>query len=243
MLQFIDTHIHLQDFKPDFAPQVLKNSAIQKLILISTQQSDYERISALVNDYPQKLIPAFGIHPWYWREPFAAEKLTQKLEQFPCALVGEVGVDELKEKVNENQHQLFSLQLNIAKEYHRPVIVHAAKAFIALKEHEKELEKVRYVHHSFVKNQELLKFIINTGGYIGLSSLFLKQEKAKKLWEMMPKDKILFETDAPYRIDEANYNQIVQENLKSLALISGMGQEALSNLLIQNTQKFIDVYM
>lgn len=241
MLQFIDTHIHLQDFKPDFAPQVLKNSAAQKLILIATQPADFPKISALIKAHPQKMIGAFGIHPWYKDEPFSIEELKQKLIEFPNALIGEIGVDELREKVNDKQHQLFSAQLDVAKEYHRPVIIHAAKAFMALKEHEKELEKVRYVHHGFVKNQELLKFIINTGGYIGLSSLFLKQEKAQKLWEMMPKDRILFETDAPYRIDEANYNQIVQENLKSLALISNMAPEALSNLLIQNTQKFIAV--
>lgn len=243
MLQFIDTHIHLQDFKPDFAPQVLKNSATQKLILIATRPADFPSISSLIKAHPQKLIGAFGVHPWYKEVPFSIEELKQKLIEFPNALIGEIGVDELREKVNEKQHKLFSAQLEIARNFSRPVIVHAAKAFPALMEHETELKQVKYVHHGFVKNQELLKFIIRTGGYIGLGALFLKQEKAAHLWEMMPKDKILFETDAPYRIDEKNYNNIVQENLKSLALISGMGQEALSNLLTQNAQKFIDVYM
>lgn len=238
-MQFIDTHIHLQDFKPDFAPQVLNNSEAKKLVLVSAKLEDFDKIAALSKAYPDKVLPTFGVHPWYWRESLPIDELKALLQKFPEALVGEIGVDELKEPVSDGQHQLFSKQLAVAWTFNRPVIVHAAKAFNGLMVHEAELKEVRYVHHGFVKNPELLKFINKTGGYIGLGALFLKQEKAQEMWAMMPKDKILFETDAPYRVDETRYNDIVQENLTKLAAIVGVSIEELGAQLEANAEAFL----
>lgn len=238
-MQFIDTHIHLQDFKPDFAPRVLASSEAKRLVLVSAKGDDFDKIAALLRAYPHQLIGAFGVHPWYWREELPIEELKEMLRQFPQALIGEIGVDELKEPVSDGQHQLFSKQLAVAWTFNRPVIVHAAKAFNGLMVHEAALKEVRYVHHGFVKNPELLKFINKTGGYIGLGALFLKQEKAQEMWAMMPKDKILFETDAPYRVDETRYNEIVQENLAKLAEIAGVSIEELGAQLVANAEAFL----
>lgn len=241
MTQFIDTHVHLQDFKPDFAPRVIRSVSAKKLVLISAAVDDFEKIAALVRAHPRKLCAAFGIHPWYWRDVAALELLKKKLQEFPKALVGEIGVDELREPVNPGQHELFSAQLEIAKKLSRPVVVHAAKAFKALVEHEQELKQVKYVHHGFVKNNELLKFINRSGGYIGLGELFLRQEKARQMWANMPKERILFETDAPYRMKDESYLSEVQNNLVRLAEIAGMDKEELAHQLNTNAQRFLQV--
>lgn len=241
MLQFIDTHIHLQDFKPDFAPRVIRNAAAKKLILIAAEKADYEKIAVLWREHPRKIRGAFGVHPWHCKEKFNEKALRDKLKEFPQALIGEIGVDELRGPVSEAQHILFSKQLAIAKELKRPVVVHAAKAFTAFKEHKSELKQVKYVHHGFVKNKELLKFINETDGYIGLGALFLRQEKAREMWKNMPRERVLFETDAPYRVDEKRYNQVVQENLQKLAEIAEENVEKLSSQLCQNAEDFIAV--
>lgn len=239
MIEFIDTHIHLQDFKSDFAPQVLANKQAKKLVLISAKEEDYLKIATLLKQYPQRLIGAFGVHPWYADEPFDKGMLEEKLKAFPKSLVGEIGVDGIKKKVDEKQHQLFRAQIEVAYDYSRPVIIHAARAFMALSEHEKELKKVRYVHHSYTKNFELLKFIQNTGGYVGLGAHFIKQEKAKELWQAMDKNKILFETDAPYQVDEAHYINVALENLQKLAEIAEMNIDDLVALLNHNAEEFL----
>ena len=56
---------------------------------------------------------------------------------------------------------------------------------------------------------------------------------------MIPEDRVLFETDAPYQADETRYNEIVQENLLKLSEIAGVGVEDLSARLLQNTERFI----
>ena len=241
MLEFIDTHIHLQEFNGDCALSVLNNKGVQKLVLIAARRQDFPHVARLVKENMAKCVGAFGVHPWYADEEFFEDELKSYLKEFPNAPVGEIGVDELKEKVSAKQHELFEAQLLIAKEFHRPVIVHAARAFVALKEHANTLKEVKYVHHGFVKNQELLKFIISTGGYIGLSELFVRQEKAKELWQMMPQDRVLFETDAPYRIKEENYFKSVEAYIQKLAEISGEDKESLSLRLIDNAKAFLRI--
>lgn len=238
-MDFIDTHVHLQDFNADFAPPVLAAPEAQKLVLIAAQETDFDKIARLLQRYPERLNAAFGIHPWYEAGERDFASLKRCLQMFPQALVGEIGVDALRQPPTAAQHQSFSAQLDIARQFNRPVVVHAAKAFEALKEHEGALKNIKFVHHGFVKNIELLRFINRCGGYIGLGALFLKQEKAAQFLAEMPQDKILFETDAPYRVNDSGYLTAVQENLRALASIAGQPVEELAARLITNAKEFM----
>ena len=60
-----------------------------------------------------------------------------------------------------------------------------------------------------------------------------------EMWAMMPKDRILFETDAPFRLDEAHYGDLVQDNLRRLAEIAGEAPEALAAQLVRNAENFL----
>ena len=238
-MHFIDTHLHLQDIKEDFAPEIIGSLKLKKGILVSAVKSDWEKIAGFMRKYPERFVGAFGLHPWYYNEENFVDDLEAKLKEFPNALIGEIGVDELKEPVCDKQHQLFDIQLGLAKKYNRSVIIHAAKAFEALKEHKKDLCEVKFAHHGFVKNVEILKFVNECGGYVGLGALFLKQEKARDFWNVMDKKKILFETDAPYRVNEADYFNNVDENLSKLAEIAETDKEELVELLNSNAEEFL----
>lgn len=240
-MQFIDTHIHLQDFKADFAPRVLENFKVKRLVLVSAQAKDFAKVAALYEQYPQKVIPAFGLHPWYTDEGEDMPLLRTYLKRFSKALVGEIGVDGIRVIPSEAQHRLFTAQLEVAKAFNRPVIIHAARAFNALVTHEAALKEVRFSYHGFVKNRELIKFINKCGGYFGLGAHFLKQEKAKEMFADMPPNKVLFETDAPYQVRDERYVETAEENLRQLAKITRLSEEILSEMLIQNAEDFLDV--
>ncbi len=238
-MQFIDTHIHLQDFSADFAPKVLADTAAKKLVTVSAGAEDFAKVAVLAEAYPEKIVPAFGVHPWRSREGFDVDELREYLRRFVQAPVGEIGVDGIKEAPNEVQHRLFAAQLKSAHELGRPVLVHGARAFDALRVHEAALKEVKFVYHGFVKNRELIKFINTCGGYFGLGAHFVKQAKAAEMFAEMPREKVLFETDAPYQVKEDGYGETAQEILSGLTAASGMPAGELEELLLHNAEDFL----
>ena len=64
-MQFIDTHIHLQDFNKDFALEILDSNSVKAMLLISAKKEDWKNIVKLVGANPNKLLGALGVHPWY----------------------------------------------------------------------------------------------------------------------------------------------------------------------------------
>jgi TatD DNase family protein len=196
----------------------------------------------LVRAYPNKLRGALGIHPWYCDDVNVdlMNELREILVDNPDMLIGEIGLDALKKQVSAKQHEVFSGQLSLALELNRAVVIHGARAFDELKMHKNELCEVKFSYHGFVKNRELIKFVNDCDGYFGLSDLFLRQEKAREFWDMMPKNRILFETDAPYRVKESEYLDVVGKNMLKLEEISGIKLEDLENLLMHNAMEFFD---
>lgn len=237
-MHFIDTHIHLQDFNIDFAPQVVDDEELTTRVLVSASFDDFEKIDKIIEAYLDKFMGAFGLHPWYWADINKVDEIKKYLIKYPNALVGEIGVDRLRGDVNDGQRELFYRQLALATEFKRNIIVHAAKAFDELKEFEKELKNITFVHHGFVKNDELISFINKCGGYIGIGSLFLKQENALEMVKKMPLDRILFETDAPFRVDQENYSKIARENITKLACLMG-DKEVMLEQLYNNAREFL----
>jgi len=238
-MQFIDTHIHLQDFSPSFALQVLADTRVKKLISVSASPDDWPKLVALMKAYPQKIISAFGIHPWYAKKNAPLEELESLLVSFPSSLIGEVGVDALKSPVTALEQDLFAAELKLAKKHSRPVLVHAAKAFDALQTHLHALKEVKYVYHGFAANAEIIKFVNKSGGYIGLSALFLRGKKAREYMRLLDKNKILFETDAPFRVNEENYLKNAENNLLKLSEIADMPIDELTEQLNANAEEFI----
>ena len=67
-MHFIDTHIHLQDFSDDFAPGVINNDNLEKMVLVCASLGDLVKVEKLIDSNPNKFIGAFGLHPWYWED-------------------------------------------------------------------------------------------------------------------------------------------------------------------------------
>jgi TatD DNase family protein len=181
---------------------------------------------------------AAGIHP-YHHEQYDEKILRSFLSDEKCIAVGECGLDYFrlpedaaeKEAEKQKQKDVFVKQIELAKELKKPLIVHIRDANEDSKRLlvEKKADEVGGVLHCYNASKHLLD-LADKGFYFGIGGV-LTFKNAKNLIEVLPlipKDKLLLETDAPYLTpmpyrgerNEPAYTFLVAQKMSELLNIS-----------------------
>lgn len=203
MIRFIDTHIHLQDFtvfEPNALMQKLSENHIDKCICVSSKPDDWSKVAAWSNNFSDRIVPAFAVHPWYIRNLPAnwVDNLENLLKTYPQALIGECGFDTLKNQDIITQQRVFDIHINLAHTYRRTLLIHAVKAQSLLEHYWKKLPQ-KFVIHSFNGSLEFLKQIVKCGGYAAFNPKIFRNKQFADILQYIPDDRILLESDAPYQ--------------------------------------------
>ncbi len=245
-MQFIDTHIHLQDYKQKCATDIIAEMpkfGVQKLLCVSATEEDWEKVAMLAQNDPQKVVPAFGLHPWYLEKRSAnwLSALEDMLQEFPNALVGECGLDRRKNPEKEPQMEVFIKHIELAKKFRRPLLIHAVKSFLWLDELWNKMPQ-KFVLHSFGGSVEQAKIAVKYGAYFSFSGGLLKSKKTLDALAVIPNDKILQETDGPYQALVKSKESGIEDLphiLKVIAEVKKEDMEKLSEQIYQNSLEFI----
>lgn len=245
-MEFIDTHIHLQDYKQKCATDIIKaaeEAGLKKLVCAAVLESDWQKIAALAEQYPEAVVPAFGLHPWHLQDISSdwQAHLEQMLSAFPQALVGETGLDRLRNPDKQPQFDIFQTHIFLAEKYRRPLLVHAVKAAEWLDECWKILPQ-KFVMHSFNGRMDLLQKAVKAGGYISFSASILKNRDKEQIIRAVPADRLLVETDGPYQAPEKGRESnpgFIPRLIESIAEIRGEESSSLAQKIYQNSLEFI----
>lgn len=247
-MYFIDTHIHLQAYNAKTAPQIIGEAAacgVGKLVCAAITEADWAHIADLAVKYPQTVIPAFGIHPWYLETLSAGwtQRLAEMLAYFPQALIGETGLDRHHNPVPEIQAEVFRTHMDLAAQFNRPLLIHAVKAWDWLQDFWPQLQKRRFVFHSFNARREQLEQVIKAGGYISFSNSVLRNRDFAALAAAVPADKLLFETDGPFQGPQGKESHPCQIADICAATAAARSEPAgkLAAQVYANSLRFIDV--
>lgn len=114
--------------------------------------------------------------------------------------IGEIGLDYHYEKETRDlQIKIFREQIKLANELNLPVIVHDREAHEDTLNILKEL-KPKGVLHCFTGSVETAREILKLGMYIGLGGAvtFKNAVKPVEVAKIVPEDRLVLETDAPY---------------------------------------------
>lgn len=126
-----------------------------------------------------------------------------KSENRPGKLVaiGEVGLDYFyTHSPKEVQIKALEEQLQLALDYHLPVIFHVRDAFTDFWPILDNFPGIRGELHSFTDNRANLEEGLERGLYIGVNgiSTFTKDQAQQELFAQIPLENLLLETDAPF---------------------------------------------
>ena len=142
----------------------------------------------------------------------------------------------------EEQKETFIAQIDLAQKLELPVIIHDRDAHADTLEILKT-KKPKGVVHCFSGSPQMAEEIIKLGLYIGIGGV-LTFKNAKKLLEVadvLPPQRILLETDAPYMAPEpyrgkTNNSALIFYVAEKLAEIKGVSTEEILKITTKNAE-------
>lgn len=148
------------------------------------------------------LFPAYGLHPMYLEEHRGEHlvQLRQWIERERPLAVGECGLDYFVDGLDRDaQARCFEGQLQLAREFDLPVIVHARRAVDAVIAAVRKIGNLRGVIHSYSGSMEQARQLWDLGFMLGLGGpvTYERANRLRKLAAEMPLEYLLLETDAP----------------------------------------------
>lgn len=199
-----------------------------------------------------------GVHPWETRE-LGAEDVRRKTEDLKLRLsssvsssvaprlgVGEIGLDRLKEReISPQMREMFEVQLKLALEFRRPVVLHGAKCWGQV------VKTVQFhcpppslfstfLFHGFSRSDGLIPDIVALNGYISVGPAVLNDHAVnyRELVKKIPLDRLLLETD---RTEEnAATCPSVRDVLVKTAELRGVSASELERLTDANAAAFLN---
>lgn len=207
----IDSHIHLDDKRYDEDLDEVLNRAreggVKRFIIPGADPSTLAR-AIEISEQNSDVYFAVGVHP-YDMDSYKDLDFDKYVSHEKCVAIGECGLDyfrlegsdEEKEDEKRRQKEVFIAQIELAKKYKKPLIVHIRDASRDSKELLLEYadSEIGGVLHCYNADEELLS-LANSGFYFGIGGV-LTFKNAKKLVNVLPKipeDKLIIETDGPY---------------------------------------------
>lgn len=196
---YIDTHCHLDSKECENVDEVIKNIEDNIIIVSGYDDESNKEVIDLIEKY-DNVFGTIGIHPS--EIDHSNVTIIEKYINHPKVVgIGEIGLDYHYGKENkEEQIKIFINQLEIAKKYNKPVVIHSRDAAQDTLNIIKKYSDINYVMHCYSYSleiaRELLKYNVRFG--IGGVLTFKNSKELKKVVEEIPMDKILLETDSPW---------------------------------------------
>lgn len=208
-----DSHCHLDfsEFHHDRALQLHRAFAagVRRILVPGTCRQHWRRALQLSGEFcGVRLYPALGLHPFFMAEhgPADLDELDQLLHQFrgQIAAVGEIGLDFIRAKeagegAKEQQLALFEAQLQLARKYGLPVILHVVKAHDQTLKLLKQYPDITGIVHAYSGSAAQAEQYIKQGFLIGVGGAVTwpNAKKKRDLFAQLPLESLALETDAP----------------------------------------------
>lgn len=230
----IDTHCHIDEeaFAPDREEVIARQreNGVEAMIVPGVNVASVETVLQVCHTHEGYCFSALGLHPEDvkadWQEQLVIVERAIRENRNELVAIGEIGLDYYWDKTfKKEQQEVLQRQMELAKELDLPVILHNREATEDIIRIVREVGG-KGVFHCFNGSRETVQQILEMGFYVGIGGvLTFKNSKLAEKLDVVPLDRILLETDAPY-----------------MAPVPHRGERNESRFMIHVAQRLSEVY-
>jgi len=247
---FIDSHCHLDRLNLSLYDDNLANvvqaasdAQVNKLLCVSVTLKDFHAMVEKTKTFDNVLLSC-GMHPLNQADTVDIEQLRALADDPKVIAVGETGLDYYyAPETKALQLDSFKKHIQVAKELNKPLIIHTrdAQQDTLTMLRSEAADSVGGILHCFTESWDMAKQALDLGFYISFSGIvtFKNASALREVAKLVPDDRFLIETDAPYLAPvphrgKENQPAYVVEVAKHLASIRGQSVETIAKLSTDN---------
>jgi len=246
-----DTHTHLysEQFDDDRVEVIERALAagVTRFFIPAIDSSYTKSMYALESRYPNNIFLMTGVHPTHVKADYLVElaHIKEQLNSREFVAIGEIGIDLYWDRSTlKLQQEMFKLQIQLAKQYRLPVVIHCRDAFdevFQILEEEKGSELFG-IFHCFTGNLEQAQKAISFNMKLGIGGVVtFKNGKIDQFLKQISLDHIVLETDAPYLAPvpyrgKRNESSYILNVLEKLSDIYSMSSNEIASITTKNSK-------
>jgi TatD DNase family protein len=220
-------------------------AGISRFYLPAIDSSYTESMYALERKYPENIFLMTGLHPTHVKKDPKTElaHIKENLEYRKFVAIGEIGIDLYWDKTNLKQQQTaFRFQIQLAKQYKLPIVIHCRDAFdevFEILEAEKS-DDLFGIFHCFTGTLAQAHRAISYNMKLGIGGVVtFKNGKIDQFLSEIDLSHIVLETDAPYLSPEPfrgkrNESAYLLNVLDKVAVVYGMDKQDIAEITTNN---------
>jgi TatD DNase family protein len=249
----IDSHCHLTDDRLGTQlDDVLARAAaagVSRVVTIATDPADARACLAVCDRRPGEVRCTVGIHPNYSQHATVAdvEPLRELQRSAHVLALGEMGLDYFHQHAaRDHQAAVFRAQLALAAEVGKPVVIHSRESIDDCLAILREFPPIPAVFHCFTGTPDEARRIVEAGYLVGFTGAvtYRKNDALREAARLVPDERLLVETDAPYLSPEpvrkvkTNEPAFVVYVAETLARVRGVTVGEIDRLTTANAERF-----
>jgi TatD DNase family protein len=198
----IDTHAHLGDDATEVLSRA-RAAGVSRIIEVATTV-DAARDTLARADEHDGVFACLGVHPHEASEPGNLDELRELLAHPKAVAVGETGLDYFRDYApHDAQQRLFDTQLALARELHKPVVIHTRAADddtrARLLAHDGDVVLHCFSSPALLPAALERRWYVSFAGNVTYKNAYDLRDAARQV----PLDRLLAETDSPYLSPQA----------------------------------------
>lgn len=253
---FTDTHTHLysEEFDLDRSEMMQRaiDNGVSRFFIPAIDSTCTKAMYDLERNYPDNVFLMMGLHPTYVKDNYKEElqHVENELAKRKFIAIGEIGIDLYWDKTHLAEQQFaFRKQIQLAKQYKLPIVIHCREAFDEIFEilEEEKSPELFGIFHCFTGTYEQALQAISYNMKLGIGGVVtFKNGKIDQFLNQIDLKHIVLETDSPYlapipyrgKRNESSYLVNVADKL---AQIYGVSINEIATITTHNSVEIFSI--